>query len=265
MAITGTGTQADPYVVTTWDELVTAVYNYQSYVKLGADIDMNDEHPEGITTACELRCEELDGDGHMIKNLSAVNLVYIFVINYSGVTIKNCDFFNFRIEANSSSPGVGYFAYGENKSINFYMCKFSGRMAGVGYPVYINRGTASFKRCSLNLETEGLFSVIPFGNNAIIFEYTNVKFTGAFSGYLYLTLKNAYLSGSLTDGTSLWLEAGCVDSVIDMECPAVSGYSSEHCLANSDKVSSISSATPVTTAQLTNAAYLASIGFPIQT
>ena len=98
MAITGTGTQADPYVVSTWADLVTKAAESSVYIKLGADIDLNDEYPEGITSGCDLACAEIDGDSYKIKNISATNKAYIFHASYN-CTLKNVDFTNSLLTA----------------------------------------------------------------------------------------------------------------------------------------------------------------------
>ena len=69
MAITGTGTSADPYVVTTWDELASVTSETGVYIKLGNNIDMNTEYPEGLTSGLTINCAEIDGEGYTIKNL----------------------------------------------------------------------------------------------------------------------------------------------------------------------------------------------------
>lgn len=59
----GTGTQADPYQVTTANEFVTAVAKEDSYVKLMNDIDFNQGKYYNITSPIYIRCKELDGGG----------------------------------------------------------------------------------------------------------------------------------------------------------------------------------------------------------
>ena len=56
MAVTGTGTQADPYVVTTYAELVEKAAESGKYVKIGNDINITDEYPNGdMVTRARLR------------------------------------------------------------------------------------------------------------------------------------------------------------------------------------------------------------------
>ena len=73
MAITGTGTQADPFVVTTYSELVSKITNPDSlsecYIKVGNDIDIAEEYPFGDMPVLDFGNNVfLDGDGKTITN-----------------------------------------------------------------------------------------------------------------------------------------------------------------------------------------------------
>lgn len=261
--MTGTGTQNDPYIVTTWDELVEKAVESGVYIKLGNDIDMNTEYPEGITSGCQLRCLELDGNNHTIKNISATDLSYVFTVDGSNdVTIKNTRFINMFLTANNSS--LTFIATGGRKAY-FYLCTLSGKFVGGSSYAYITSGYVEFTRCSLNIKSDGYFRTTSEGN-WFVFSYTNAKFTGSYTGNLYFMFDNSYLTGEVDGSSPVWCVTGSANSVIDMVCPSVDGNSADHVLANSDKCSgTIQVATAVTTAQLADAAYLSSIGFPIQT
>lgn len=64
--MTGTGTQADPYIVDTWPDFVTAVGTSGAYVEIVPDTvwDMNDISPEGVTI--NWNCTSLQGNGAVI-------------------------------------------------------------------------------------------------------------------------------------------------------------------------------------------------------
>lgn len=64
--MTGTGTQADPYIVDTWSDFVTAVGTSGAYVEIVPDTvwDMNDISPEGVTI--NWNCTSLQGNGAVI-------------------------------------------------------------------------------------------------------------------------------------------------------------------------------------------------------
>ena len=90
--MTGVGTQADPYVVFTWDELLSTVVQEDVYVELGSDIDCKELGAITIENSYEFRCY-LEGNGHCIKNLYLYHgtSVFYFSKNHpiSNLTFKN--------------------------------------------------------------------------------------------------------------------------------------------------------------------------------
>lgn len=178
------------------------------------------------------------------------------------VTIKNIHLTNMFLTANSVS--LTFVATGSRKAY-FYLSTLSGKFVGNSSYAYIASGHVEFTRCSLNIKSDGYFRTASEGN-WFVFSYTNAKFTGSYTGNLYFMFDNSYLTGEVDSGSPVWCVTGSANSVIDMVCPSVNGNSADHVLANSDKCSgTIQVATAVTTTQLTDAAYLSSIGFPIQT
>ena len=107
--------------------------------------------------------------------------------------------------------------------------------------------------------------------NCCTMEYCNVNFTGETDKTLNIVIVNSYINGALASATlnATRYPDGQVSvySVLDITAAAFTANSATNLvLANSDKCSNIGQyLTSVTTAQLTNAAYLDSIGFPIQT
>ena len=95
MAITGSGTQADPYLVHSYDELktVTTVNLYcenygHKYIELDADIDCNDYGDsfewETIRLGHDYRGFTLDLGGHTIKNIAVKINNMVFDASYTG-------------------------------------------------------------------------------------------------------------------------------------------------------------------------------------
>lgn len=73
MAITGSGTHDDPFVVTTYSELVSKITNPDNlvvcYIKVGNDINIADEYPFGDMPVLDFGVNVfLDGDGKTITN-----------------------------------------------------------------------------------------------------------------------------------------------------------------------------------------------------
>lgn len=70
MAITGSGTQGDPYIVHDYSELVTGFSGSHSYVKLANDIDCNDYGESFVWNTVSIGAGDLDLNGFVIKNVS---------------------------------------------------------------------------------------------------------------------------------------------------------------------------------------------------
>lgn len=98
--MTGTGTQTDPFVITTIEELMTMNEwsTVQSYVALGANLDFSDiADPQPII----LKCKELDGCGHTIRGIYVTKPkddISIFLIAAER-SILYVDIKNIKIEA----------------------------------------------------------------------------------------------------------------------------------------------------------------------
>ena len=267
MAITGTGTQADPYVVTTWNALASVTSETGVYIKLGNNIDMNTEYPEGLTSGLTINCAEIDGEGYTINNLyfKSGRLFYC----EGNRTWKNTNIINFVLGDGTNSAAFHYNSTIYN-TLTFKNCKLSGRINNTSY---LASGRLKFNRCALNVyfsENTNILSNSPDWRDVVTFLYCNVNFTGVTNKSLNMLLDNSYIKGSLPSATiSTTASSGTqsVYSVLDIEAAEYTGSSGTNLvLANSDKCSTISQyLTSVTTSQLTNAAYLDSIGFPIQT
>ena len=86
-----TGTEFDPFIISTVDELMglsSEKYAAGTYVKLAADIDMSDQAWTPISIACHF-----DGDNHKIYNIkvSGTGAASIFNVT-SGASLKNIVF-----------------------------------------------------------------------------------------------------------------------------------------------------------------------------
>ena len=126
MAITGTGTEADPYLVSTAEELRMCLESDSSgdypneYIQLANDIDkVGDKLSSTTITSPKI----LNGDNHKIRNIF-VNQK-LFIINSASVTFKNIHFENIDVVSNSVS-GILIDADASSLliGINIYACTF---------------------------------------------------------------------------------------------------------------------------------------------
>lgn len=145
MAITGTGTQADPYVVTTYSELVNTASTFGVYIKVGNDINITDEYPDGDMPTLQVN-SPIDGDGHVISNwyrTVGAELIAITDANHvDNLTIKNI----------YVTYTGAIFSFPTNDAAwRFNNCKISGYVLGWLYDG--SNPYNHFKNCSLNIKT----------------------------------------------------------------------------------------------------------------
>lgn len=94
--MTGTGTQADPFILTTVDDLylMSTKGSKSMYFKLGNDIDFNGTQYMTEFKSIPLLCASFDGDGHAIRNIqvyntgSPVTLFSVVNTTMGSVTVK---------------------------------------------------------------------------------------------------------------------------------------------------------------------------------
>ena len=125
--MTGTGTNTDPYVITTVDELysMSEVGGENVHFKLGNDIDFNNTEYVDNFELVPINCASLDGDGHSIRNIASINLTgiaYVFTVTQTAVSIRNLSFENIR----ASGKNVCFF-YADSsvdRTVTFNRCTF---------------------------------------------------------------------------------------------------------------------------------------------
>jgi len=118
MAISGTGTQADPYIVDSVAALLQKVQENSVYIKIAKDLDCYKEDTPWQEVNWE--CMNVDGQNHKIDNIYVKNWCINFRCRDS--SIKNIDF-NITCNSLSSSASIFYLQDTMGNSINF--CKIN--------------------------------------------------------------------------------------------------------------------------------------------
>lgn len=302
--MTGTGTQNDPFIISDWTDFIAAVGTSGAYVEFPknlvktADTDVdpnklytdangvvqtnvqpsdlanlyentftlnaNDYAPGGITSHIQIRCASINGFGGCIKNLASSSdgiLGFYAVTQATGIA-----FLNINLEEYMFFGAVWSGGYNQiNKCIS------SGRLVSSNY-AFVNTHYFKFTSCAFALELWGLMASLTSNSTGALstFEVSRIQLTktdtSSNSLVLDVAAKNSYITGSVT--APLRINTPSDYTVIDLEAPQIAAVNSgqSNVLANSDKCNNISGyLTSVTTAQLKDAAYLSSIGFPIQT
>lgn len=203
MAITGTGTQADPYVVTTYAELVEKAAESGKYVKIGNDINITDEYPDGDMPMLTL-ANHIDGDGKIIANwYKTTGSDYLIQVN-SGGQVENLKFRNIY----NTYASYEFRFTGANSNYHFINCEFSG-IHGYTGGMFMSAPSSSgsknnFKSCSFNIKVNSAYGFangseayaglkdcylkiqLPANNNGIFGSMNSSSFSGTFVDSCYI-------------------------------------------------------------------------------
>ena len=283
MAITGTGTKADPWIVHNYDEIKDVLVNKisnKTYAKLANDIDCNEYGDtwewETITLGANW-VFEFDLGGHTIKNImiksgnslfygkSTVNVIRngkilnVFnndgesVIAGNGLTLKNISI---------SVNGTGLTSYGFN-NVFFENCavyyKSSKLQANIIYFTGAYSDVIGAKNSDFYFDVNNMGSK-SLTNSVNTVDYDNCRFRGSVSGVsavLYLLSKGK-----------------CINSVVEIDTTNMTWTASNNrmpCKGTSTGIinteispnlmNGTSGLTACTTSEMRDADYLNSIGF----
>lgn len=272
--MTGSGVQTDPYIVDNWADFLTIPTTGSVYVEWNKNIenkviDFNDIQPEGFSKIIFLPYS-VNFNGWTLKNLHSTANTALSGISGSKPTgaekseIKNLTIENFYFTGNK--------AFSE---ISFKNCIFSGIINAKGNHIFFYE--CLFLCSSLNAKANILssgFTLIlrTYGgaaeirNSDIVLDVTANAVIICDSGRLY----NSRISGKILSASTsksnitIYADYSCVfnlESNLPLYCSTpstVSIYNSDLATANTAK-----NFIGVTTEQLKDATYLASIGFPI--
>lgn len=195
MAVTGTGTQTDPYVITTYGELVEKAAESGAYVKVGNDINITDEYPDGDMPPLDVK-SIIDGDNKTISNWYAIytNNYNNVISVYSSGVIRNLNLQNIYAMLYSSRGFVAN-ADSNTSSYCFENCNISGViLSGSFFHGYYSQYL--MKDCSVNLL---------FKNTAKFISIDQAYMRDAEINNCYVKLKsesNTYLFYSSTSSAS---------------------------------------------------------------
>lgn len=281
--MTGTGTQADPYVPSSWAEFVTAIGTANAYVSLaeGAVWDMNEIAPSGAGTVT-VSATQVTGNGATIKNMYFNGGGFDFTAN---TAISNMKFTNVLAE---NSANV--FRCHENRN-NVYpslsQVTISGKIVDSNLfraDYGDGRHQITTNRCAINVEISGdsAFAKVGIGSYPwvkLFFDHVKTSGSSDYSSDQQMQIQNTLWEGDwvcnsagLVGGSSGVISS---NNIFDVNVPATatifvnSNYASnvKQCIFNSSKIASgatlAAQITQVTDEQLNSASYLNSIGFPI--
>lgn len=286
--MTGTGTQQDPFIVDNWTDFVTAVGTTDAYVafpETSGIINMNDEALTGLLSAVTLNCADIKGNGWQIRNLYSIGNHNVFY-NSKNLVVSNLDFINMYIDFQNNYGRYFWKQNTNNCQAKFNGCTFSGlaiKQAIPEYPTYVSsifystnyNSKIQLNSCALTLQLQGAmeFWDVSDSENSNVTSFTTIKLSGNSEKSIEGCYKNCKFTGT-SKSTSLDIRYNSISNynVFDVDFSDASSFS---CIApnntinliNTDKLPTGATVGTgfigVTTAQLADASYLSSLGFPI--
>lgn len=257
--------------VSTWEEFAQAATVSGDIVICpeNAVWDFNDIYPEGVPEdkKVTVNCAKIKGNGTALRNVRVSN----FLLGYRNA----CEVENLHNENFVTTAGMLF--YVNYSACIFRGCRFSGLLAEYpGYPAGLyntNGGSSQFIGCAFTLEasTHQAFRILwtPNGDSDMK-KYCRIKLYLPNSiGYTGENTQWSQINVDCPAQTSMNISGACAN-VYGGDLPQVSSVSgsiqSYISVFNSEEIPNLASTASIigcTTAQLHDAAYLSSLGFPI--
>ena len=280
MAITGTGTQADPYLVHSYEEIKSAygtAASYTIYIRLENDINCNDYGDtwewETITSSYNYPFI-FDLNGHTVKNITIKSGNALFEGKTNSSIIHNGKILNvFNNEGASVINGDGLILKDVSMSVDgtgLTDCAFN--------QISMDNCAVYFKSNKLNNEVFLRANITsPFKNTDFYLDISNVNSKKIFGGSNnYLTIDNCRISGKLRGAlVNKYLSlGGARNSVIEVDTTLADCVSDQTIFSDvstgiinteisPNLTGGTSGLTACTTAQMRDTDYLNSIGFTV--
>lgn len=266
--MTGSGTAQDPYILTTWQELIASRGENTYSVWQGGDLDFNTIAPNGFTSDVKIY-GAVNFNNATFKNLYIKNGGLYF---YNGVgSIQKLNLINCYIVSRYSaiSFGTALNNYVDDVKISMLATPNADNTTLIGCD-YGNHSYLYLRRCAITISCITSYKVYlsySLGDfQDCIFNF-NIKQSGTvLSQYQRSNFINCKVNGQVlnTSGNSIGLGSSNSATFFNFDSGTYTASSNTTSVYDSSKCTITgTNVTGCTTAQLGNAEYLRSIGFPI--
>jgi hypothetical protein len=205
--MTGRGTQADPYILTTADDLyaLATLGRTSVYCRLGCDIDLNGTPYAENFEPIPLFCREFDGNGFCIRNIyvnkpaSTVNVFTLPTYNINAAVkdlrLENVELIGENISVISSNY---------SNQVSLYNCTFVLNVRRTD-----NVSSMTSAQCLMASENVGLSSTLTTVAVRGFYNKQFAIFRGSSLERCHIHLELEIGSGDSTDGSSGSFLTGC--------------------------------------------------------
>lgn len=264
MAITGTGTQADPYIVDTWADFVSAFNENNKYITFPDDTVFDFNEIQNYASQLTGTQNIIDGNDVCFENITMDSGVFIsstYKNSFSNINFKNIYF----------SGNANFISSRSNNSWCYFInCKFSGILQGEsvfnnsGDKVYFGTNINSVG-CGINLRIAEQAKFMDSGYYCYCYNCQFVINCNSSATDGTIRVINSILQGAIGGASRTLYATNCI---VDAEITTAltNSHSASVSVLNSDKIGvdgTNSGFIAVTTAQLKDESYLQSINFPI--
>lgn len=278
----GSGTQDNPYIITTFYEMIQELYNgsdYVKYYKLGNDINILEEYPNGMPSSIALRNVDLDGNNKTISNWDkSSGYMITFASDGTYSKVHNLNFNNINLPSTATAFMCG------NDQQGFENCTFRGQINKhfLSAADQHSDGPVKFKSCSFKIKDlrtgDNQFNTsgkCPYFDSCY-FEYEGGIASAPFMDYQPIDgifAVNSYFDMKLPNSTAIMFSSymnKIKNCALDIETNAAMqlvGDSSSISIYNSTKAPNISQSSTyvagITTANWLNIQALEQAGFNV--
>ena len=283
--MTGTGTQADPYIVDSWSEFVS-VADKAVYITCPENSvwDMSEQPPDGITDSVNFLFNEFNGNGLVIKNLYANGGSLVIGNSHYAIKIKSVSFIELSTSSKNSVIFKSVYSSKHGYGRAFQNCKFAGAITSGALFTLPGQGNSVISFMN-DGEKSCLFDIF-LGEGTTFNAVSDTSFTDCYiklSGHTTTSFTGkytrCYFSGESPFAGPYGIDSQHItNSVFDIvipqgSCVSITSGNAKKCVINKDKLlggyycdpSAMYFPIEVTTEQLSDAEYLKSQGFAIAT
>lgn len=266
--MTGSGTSQDPYILTTWQELIANREANTYSVWQGGDLDFNTIAPNGFTSDVKIY-GAVNFNNATFKNLYIKNGGLYF---YNGVgSIQKLNLINCYIipQYDAITFGTALNNYVNDVKISMLVSPNTdgGTFIGCGYG---SNGYLYLKRCAITIDCitsyEVYLSYVSGDFQDCTFNFNIKQSSTVLSKYQRSNFINCKVNGRVlnTSGNSIGLGSNNSATFYNFDSGTYTASSTVTSVYDSGKCTITgTNVTGCTTAQLGNAEYLRSVGFPI--
>jgi hypothetical protein len=198
MAIDGSGTQQDPWIVTTYDELVEKAAESGEYVRIANDINITDEYPDGDMPQLVLKAN-VDGNGKKLSNWYKTTYGTAIYVQGATAQLYNCTIGNIYCKNDTFAEIRSY-----NQDFHFVNCNFHGiTYYDLFKAIDENNSTRNFSSCSfyINSKNNGYAAIVSNMYSYIGMQYCSIKVASSTASTVFAAQTGTFVDSCYIEST----------------------------------------------------------------